>query len=719
MHYSPCIRRDGGVDDIPVYDIYDFPYYKLDQKFIGCRSPSKKGKYYAKTYATFDIETTTVEDIKLVKNGKEMYKSFQPYGFMYIWQMCVGGYCVTGRYWSEWEEFLQKLRDTLDLNDNRVLCIYVHNLSYEFQFMQHFLRRAFGDINVFATEKRKVLRVETTGIEFRCSYRLSNMSLQKFTLNEIGCIHIKAVNDLDYRVFRLPTTILTPTEEGYCISDVLGLYEAIGSIMSHEHDNQETIPMTSTGYVRKEGRRNCKKTKGYHEFMTKLVITEDCYRLLKEEGRGGDTHTNRHMSGRVWYDVDSFDAVSSYPYQLMVRYYPITSFTPYGAVESMDEFDELINKYCCLFRVLVKNVEVRDRVCMPYVPVAKCNFISKDRLIDNGRVVKCDYMQLTMNEIDWELFKRQYTFDEDDVYISDLHFAKCGDIPKPIKDLIMEYFRRKSELKIQIKKLEKKIREGTATFTDKEVLENANYLYAKSKNKLNAIFGMMYTDPVHDVYKVDATGEWLEPEKIDIATALEKNRKSRNTFLYYAWGSYCTSWARMHLADLVAATGPDTIYCDTDSSKAIHVEDDSINMMNEKIMKLCEEKGAYCDVEGTRFYMGIYEKENHEPIKRFKALGAKKYAYEDENGFHITIAGVNKKLGAKEMGSIDNFKLGFTFKEAGGSTLYYNDKSEIESITLHGCTFETSSNVGMVDSTYTLGITDEYANLLGLYGLVI
>ena len=41
--------------------------------------------------------------------------------------------------------------------------------------------------------------------------------------------------------------------------------------------------------------------------------------------------------------------------------------------------------------------------------------------------------------------------------------------------------------------------------------------------------------------------------------------------------------------------------------------------------------------------MGLFEIEDH--IKRFKTMGAKKYAYEDDEGkLHITIAGVNKNL---------------------------------------------------------------------------
>ena len=151
-----------------------------------------------------------------------------------------------------------------------------------------------------------------------------------------------------------------------------------------------------------------------------------------------------------------------------------------------------------------------------------------------------------------------------------------------------------------------------------------------------------------------------------------------------------------------------------------HLDSDvkaKIDIENKKIEALCEERGAYVDYEGERYYLGTYEHETSEaeggPFINFKTLGAKKYCYTDKKGFHITISGVQKKLGAKEMVSIDNFIPGFIFKEAGGKTLYYND-CEKHYITVDGVTMLTASNIGMVDSTYKLGVTSEYAELLGI-----
>ena len=75
---------------------------------------------------------------------------------------------------------------------------------------------------------------------------------------------------------------------------------------------------------------------------------------------------------------------------------------------------------------------------------------------------------------------------------------------------------------------------------------------------------------------------------------------------------------------------------------------------------------------------------------------------------------MSKKLGAEELKTIDNFKIGFVFRDAGGMELYYNDNVGIHQETVNGCTFTTASNVAMIDGTYTIGITDEYAELIKL-----
>ena len=696
-------RFDGGEDVIETYNIHDFPYENLNTKALSCKHKTKP-KYLVYTFATFDIETTTID------NGTDT-----PYGFMYHWQMDVGGYVVTGRRWEEWVKFMLKLAEIFKTDETRNFVVYIHNEAFEFQFIRDFLNEHFGGFSVFAAQRRKPICVTTgNGIQFRCSYKLTNMSLEKAVENELGVVHCKAAGDLDYRVIRTADTPLDDTEYGYCVSDVVTLYELIERRLINEHDNLESIPMTSTGYVRRDCRNSCRKDEDYREEFLKQEMTESVYTLLMEAGRGGNTHANRYMSGRVWHDVDSFDVASSYPAQMFLRKFPVSKFTPYGEIESMTELEGLLSEYACLFRVIFTGLEVRDNIGMPYIAISKATARSKHVSLDNGRVLSVinredrendrGYLALTLTDVDFQIIKEQYTWD--DMSISDFHIATYGYLPEALLSQVMAYFKAKTELKDKIKKAEER--------GDEEEAVNLAYLYAKSKNRLNGIFGMCYTNPVHNVISINEDGEWIE-DAPEIADALKKYWKSRNSFLVYAWGVWITAWARRHLEDLFNALGQDkVIYGDTDSGKAVDVDISKIDALNAKIMELADKRGAYCDYNGTRYYMGVYEHENKIPIAKFKTLGAKKYVYEDEKGLHVTISGVNKKLGAKELGSIDNFVPGFIFKSAGGLTLYYNDAEQgIHQITVDGCTMTTASNIGMVDSTYEIGITSEYAELIG------
>ena len=113
--------------------------------------------------------------------------------------------------------------------------------------------------------------------------------------------------------------------------------------------------------------------------------------------------------------------------------------------------------------------------------------------------------------------------------------------------------------------------------------------------------------------------------------------------------------------------------------------------------------------------MGVYEADGF--YAEFKTLGAKKYAYKYEDGgkTHVTIAGVTKRTGGKELdkfGGLEAFKSGFVFVESGGTESIYNDHPEITCVEREGRKLFITPNIVIKDSTYTLGITAEYESLL-------
>lgn len=702
-----CI--DGTTTEYDCYTPFEFNYLQLSRRSTSKRS-GKKTENLLDCIATFDIETTTLPGKKKpgkrngrLKTAAQWIK--KPVGFMYHWQFCIDGCVIYGRTWEEYQEHLRKLKSALFLGEERKLVIYVHNLPYEFQFLKDFME----DPDVFAIKPRKPLRVDDKkGFQYRCSYKLTNMSLDAATKKERGVLHRKSAGDLDYTILRTPGTPLTDTEFKYCIADVVSLYELINCRLKNDGDTLHTIPMTSTGYIRRMCRQECRATKGYHEFFLKTRMTPAVYQKLKTAGRGGDTHANRTRAGKIIENVESFDVQSSYPYVLCTKYFPMTAFTPYGEVDSMKEFRELLSEKCVLFTVLFEGLRLKrgSFSAFPYISESKCDNLSKERLLDNGRILRAKHASMQITEIDYELIERQYEWDN--ISVGDIYTAERGQLPSPLRKVIIQLFQEKSELKYKMERLKEQGKTDTEEYLDIE------YLYGKKKNELNGIFGMMYTDPIRDevIYmeEMDADGSHWKEESPDIEEALEKFYRSRNSFLYYAWGIYTTCQARRHLADLVDIIGQEnSFYCDTDSDKGSVQDFSQIEAANERIMEETVKVGAYAEVEGERFIMGIYEHDG--AYDEFITLGAKKYCYQKGGDLHVTVSGVNKKAAPRELETIHNFVPGFIFRKAGGQLLTYND-SEIRIIEVNGESFTTASNIAMTDSTYELNITEDYEKIL-------
>ena len=118
-------------------------------------------KYMWNIPVCFDIETSSFK-----KMGKKM-------ATMYLWSLCINGSTIVGRTWDEFTDIIEFIAEHMQ-TDKNTLIIYVHNLGYEFQFM----RGWFNFDEVFAVkERRPVHATLPNGIEFKCSYILSNYLL--------------------------------------------------------------------------------------------------------------------------------------------------------------------------------------------------------------------------------------------------------------------------------------------------------------------------------------------------------------------------------------------------------------------------------------------------------------------------------------------------------------------------------------------------------------
>lgn len=671
MKIIPVQTKIGEINE-PVWSVYDFPWNDLVPEW----SKYKKRRFICTSFfATFDIETTTTWDID-VDN-----KPINGNAWLYQWQFCISNKVIFGRTWEEFTELIASIQELGFDNEHTLVC-YVHNLSYEFQFMQNFLHWT----EIFARQKQKPIRALCAeGIEFRCSYIMSNMSLEKFCDNERGVIHSKNAGVYDYQKIRTPETPLNEIEESYCYNDVRGLYECIQSRL--KEDTLLSIPLTSTGYVRREIADAMKADRKSLNKAQEIKLTPVLYELLKDAFRGGDTHANAYWVNETLKELDSFDMTSSYPYVMMVCKFPMTTFIEV----SPNSFKKWVydSEYAVLMHIRLKNVRYTGKAGAPYISISKTQNAIKP-VIDNGRVLHADSLELTLTDIDFKIVQEVYSYET--LECSRLYASHYDYLPTPIRKTIMYFFTQKCELK---------------------GVENKEYEYMRSKNKLNGIYGMMVTDIMQDEVLYNDM-EWTKEEP-NIEEVIEHYNNSKTRCLAYQWGVWVTAWARRNLHRGCEPLGRDCVYRDTDSNKSFNSHVDFYEKLNNYIIKEEIEKAPIppqVNVNGKKYYMGVWEHDAH--YTDFKTLGAKKYCYKTEKGIGVTVAGLSRKIGREKMellGSVDKFELGMIFNPSGNMTPFYN-YIEPHKITIDNCTFTTASNLALVPTTYTLSITGEYADII-------
>lgn len=664
-----------------IYRCRDFPGDLLTEFPVLPRKQGKRiGKNrrkYLNVVCAFDIETTRISE---------------DFSVMYIWQLQIGpNYTIIGRSWREFKIAVQRLISGME--EDVYIVVYVHNLAFEFQFLRGIYD--FKPEEVFAVQPRRPLRVDMWDhLELRCSYLHSNMRLETY-LKKMGVPDQKLT--YDYEKKRFPWTPLTDQEIAYCINDVKGLVEAVMVEMLHDEDTLYSIPATSTGYVRRDVKLAMRRLR--YGVVKDMLPDIDTYHLLREAFRGGNTHSNRYYSGYELDGVYSWDRSSSYPDVQVNCPFPIGRFyrldwkrIPWEKLEDMI----YRRKKAVLARLAFWNIELADPFngC-PYIPRDKCRHVVGERC-DNGRILSADYLEITVTDVDFRILVKQYTFKARRVLT--LEHARYGQLPDVLKRCIISYYRLKTELK---------------------GIPDQALLYEKSKNKLNSIYGMSAQNPVKQNILWTAHG-W-ELDQTPIEELLEASNKK--AFFPYQWGVWTTAWARYRLQegiDLVTDQGGDFVYCDTDSVK--YMGDVDWTAYNEARQADSTRNGAFADdPKGRRHYMGVYEPDSGYPAK-FATRGAKKYVVQHPDGkLEATIAGVSKRedggriSGGMELekhGGIDAFLLPeFTFREAGGIELAYND-SVRKMIRIDGHRLKIRECVTIRPSTYTLSDTEEYSGVL-------
>lgn len=577
----------------------------------------KKGKktvQYLNLPMSFDIETSSFYNSNNEKQA-----------IMYVWQFAVEDYVFIGRTWEEYDDFTKRLCEIFKCDIDKRIVVYVHNFSYEFQWIR---KRVVWD-DVFASEERKpIVANDIFGIEYRCSYFLSGMDLAH-TAKELTSHKIeKLKGDLDYSVIHTPETPLTEKEIGYCVNDVRIITAYIAEKI--EQDGSITkIPLTKTGYVRRYCRQKTLKNKSYYYNIKSLTLESEEYNLLKKAFAGGFTHAccqYVRKSESTTDNMGSFDFTSSYPTVLISEKFPMGKGKR-CIPKTKKEFYSFINNGCCIFYIKLKNVKSK-RKYEHYISQSKCDYLEKP-IVDNGRVVSASCLTIALTNIDFKIISFCYDFEI--VGINDMWVYNVDYLPKDLIECILHFYKQKTTLKgVKGKEVE----------------------YQLYKGMLNAIYGMMVTEIVRTNHIYD-TNKWSEQDPV-IDEAINAVNNDKKRFLFYPWGVFCTAYARYNLWTGITEFGKsgDYIYSDTDSVKVKNYDKhlqyiEKYNISIESKIKKClshynidlnEYKPK--NQKGIEKPMGIWDFEGK--IEYFKTLGAKRYIYKNEDGWHLTVAGTGK-----------------------------------------------------------------------------
>ena len=670
-----------------------------------------KNQWFYNLPCSFDIETSSFyETADGVIYSNDDYKKLNAKNgvkksIMYIWQFAINNNVIYGRTWQEFLMFIDKLSDFMSL-EYRFLVVYVHNLSYEFQFICKWFK--WGD--VFADSERKPIKAAMLdhNIIFKCSYRLSGYSLAVLADNLHSHKIEKLVGDLDYNLLRNSKTPLTEKELSYCFNDVL-IVTAYIAEQIEEWGNIENIPLTQTGKVRRFVRARCFENKKYHFLIQKLTIDKAEYLMLKNAFAGGFTHCNAMYTENVCHNVTSYDFTSSYPTVLIAEKYPMSRGMKID-VDTIEQLDNLVKNYSVLMDLTFNKIE-SSFLWENIISVSKCRNI-KNPLINNGRLVKADTITITITDLDYLNIKDFYKWES--VKIGLVYIYKRDYLPKEIIETILLLYKAKTELKgVDGKEVE----------------------YLHSKELLNSIYGMCVTSIVHD--KITFTKEWNTIAS-SIDGELDNYNKDKNRFLFYHWGVWCTAYARNNLYTGIKECKSDYIYSDTDSIKIFNA--DKHKEYFEKYNKWIVEKLKFClnhynlslddmkpkTIKGIEKPLGVWDFDGH--YNEFKSLGAKRYIVNHNGNISITVCGLSKKSGKEYITSMQNpfdyFNSGMYVDSdhTGKMTHTYID-NEIEGILIdylgNSAYYHELSYIHLEKTDYLLSLTkmylDYYKGLQKLY----
>lgn len=543
----------------------------------------------------------------------------------------VNLFTIWGRRPSEMIEAFNRLSAVMP---GTYTYVYFHNLSYDWQFLRKFMFRSWGTPEKqLNTKTHYPINIQfPNGVILRDSLILAQRTLDRWA-RDMNVTHKKAVGKWDYDKLRNQRETFTADELEYIEHDTLAGVECLDATADFLGKDVYSMPYTATGIPREQVRKIGEDNRA-HDRFERMAPDYFLYRLQEILYHGGYTHTNRYLINWILNGVSCKDFASSYPFCMIAHKLPMerfvrieTNWTPEKILSESEDY---------AFILILKMVHPHLKTYtepMPVLQFSKCSGIINP-ISDNGRILEADYAEIIINEIDLDLIMKQYDFDE--VQTAGVYVAKKDYLPSWFTDYIFARYEDKCRLKTG---------------------DPVSYSIAKAT--VNSLYGMCVQKAIKDDIIEDyETGDYTIEEKRTSET-YEQYLHKWTSVLPYQWGIWVTSYA-MHNLFYLGACCETWVYSDTDSVYGIGWDEDKVKAYNDRCKRMLEANGyGPVVVDGREYWLGVAEDDKR--CIEFKALGAKRYAYRDKDGLHITVAGVPKKGAACLNDDISNFKKGFVF----------------------------------------------------------
>lgn len=600
-------------------------------------------------------------------------------------------------------ELMECIKNILTVLNGKYTLFFVHNLSYDYTYLRKFLFKEFGfPIEQLNVKSHYPIQIKfENGLVLKDSLILAQRTLEKWAI-DLNAPAKKQTGKWDYNKIRNQDTPISEDELTYAEFDTLSGTQCIDILKTQLHKTLGQLPFTATGILRDELKKLASDNKAKILF-NKIVPDFEDYIFMTTFFHGGFVHGNKeYLESNLLKDVQGYDFASSYIFCLLCCLYPITKFKKLEKKIDIDYVLRNAKDHAFMFTVRFYNIRLKDpNFPMPVLQFSKVK--EKGSVVDNGRILAAQFLEMNSNEIDLTLIDKYYDYDKKYSVIWNVRTAKKGYLP--------DWFRN------HLYKL----------FIDKTKLKNVDdILYQLQKGKLNAGYGLsvqrmdkqMFLEIFEDFIETNEQGEDIEYHegsyKLDNLLPPEevylKNIKKRSVFLPYQWGCWTTSLAQYHLFELGSCCKL-WLYSDTDSVYGIGWNKKLVKKLNYKYRKMNEKAGFKAvNHEGKDYWLGVAETSIKDKYSEFKYMGAKRYCgrCKADNKLHITVAGVPKSAADQLDDNIMNFKKDFVFngKKSGKKTHNY---LFVDDIYIDKNGNETADSVDLSPCDYKLSVVEYHS----------